>query len=659
MDELMVDSEFDEMDDDDDDDDEWLMSLMTPPRAIVTVLSTCEVDNLEYRQGVLTRKIEDVAGKLEEIETRVQQVESRVDIYPSGQMAVRGHDVIIGLNQQVQSLQTTLHGAELQNQQLRTRVAKMESREGQKIRNSRRRVTPISILEKRLQDVPVICDFPEVFPDDLPGLPPPRQVEFRIELVPGTTPVARAPYRLAPSDLKELSDQLKELSEKGFIRPSSSPWGAPVLFVKKKDGSFRSINVVADALSKKEREKPLGLRVWLGLPRTPSGYDSIWVIVDRLTKSAHFLPVKTTDNMEKLAQLYLKEVVCRHGVPISIISDRDSKFTSRFWRSLQEALGTRLDMSTAYHPETDGQSERTIQTLEDMLRACVMDFGGSWDRHLPLVEFSYNNSYHASIKAAPFESLYGRKCRSPVGWSEVGDSQLTGVLSKCFRDELKISTAYHSETDGQSERTIQTLEDMLRSCVNDFSGGWVRHLPLVEFSYNNSYHASIKAAPFKALYGRMCRSPVYWSEKLTKELCGCEMKPMEFDVGNMVMFKVSPWKGVIRFGKQGKLSPCYVGPFKISERIGHVAYRLELPEKLCGIHNTFYVSNLKKCLADENLVIPLEEIQLDDKLHFIEESVEITDHEVKRLKQSRIPLVKVRWNSRRGPKLHGKGNTFS
>ncbi|GJT13955.1 putative reverse transcriptase domain-containing protein [Tanacetum coccineum] len=193
---------------------------------------------------------------------------------------------------------------------------------------------------------------------------------------------------------------------------------------------------------KAEHQKPSGLLqqpeipVWkweritmdfiVGLPRTPSGYDSIWVIVDRLTKSAHFLPVKTTDSMEKLTQLYLKEIVCRHGVPISIISDRDSKFASRFWRSLQGALGTQLDMSTAYHPQTDGQSERTIQTLEDMLRACVIDFGGSWDRHLPLVEFSYNNSYHASIKAAPFEALYGRKCRSPVCWSEVGDSQLTG-----------------------------------------------------------------------------------------------------------------------------------------------------------------------------------------------------------------------------------------
>ncbi|GJR31740.1 putative reverse transcriptase domain-containing protein [Tanacetum coccineum] len=130
--------------------------------------------------------------------------------------------------------------------------------------------------------------------------------------------------------------------------------------------------------------------------------------------------------METLTRLYIKEIVSRHGVPISIISDRDSHFTSRFWQSLQSALGTQLDMSMAYHPETDGQSERTIQTLEDMLRACVIDFGKGWEKHLPLVEFSYNNSYHASIKAAPFEALYGRKCRSPVCWAEVGDIQLTG-----------------------------------------------------------------------------------------------------------------------------------------------------------------------------------------------------------------------------------------
>ncbi|GJU30155.1 putative reverse transcriptase domain-containing protein [Tanacetum coccineum] len=150
------------------------------------------------------------------------------------------------------------------------------------------------------------------------------------------------------------------------------------------------------------------------LPKTSTGHDAIWVIVDRLTKSAHFIPIRATDSMETLTRLYIKEIVSRHGVPISIISDRDSHFTSRFWQSLQNALGTQLDMSTTYHPETDGQSERTIQTLEDMLRACVIDFGKGWDKHLPLVEFSYNNSYHASIKAAPFEALYGRKCRSPV-----------------------------------------------------------------------------------------------------------------------------------------------------------------------------------------------------------------------------------------------------
>ncbi|GJZ20390.1 putative reverse transcriptase domain-containing protein [Tanacetum coccineum] len=161
------------------------------------------------------------------------------------------------------------------------------------------------------------------------------------------------------------------------------------------------------------------------LPRTPSGYDSIWVIVDRLTKSAHFIPMNEKYKMERLTRLYLKEIVCRHGVPVLIILDRDPRFASRFWSSLQKSLGTNLDMSTVYHPKTNGESERTIQTLEDVLRACVIDFGSGWDKHLPLAEFSYNNSYHASIKATPFEALYGKKCRSPVCWSKVEDAQLT------------------------------------------------------------------------------------------------------------------------------------------------------------------------------------------------------------------------------------------
>ncbi|GKC18180.1 putative reverse transcriptase domain-containing protein [Tanacetum coccineum] len=203
-----------------------------------------------------------------------------------------------------------------------------------------------------------------------------------------------------------------------------------------------SIHPGSDKIVKAKCQKPSGLLVqpdipmwkWeritmdfiTKLPKTSNGHDTIWVIVDRLTKSAHFIPTRETDSMETLTRLYIKEIVSRHGVPISIISDRDSHFTSRFWQSLQSALGTQLDMSTTYHPETDGQSEKTIQTLKDMLRAYVIDFGKGWERHLPLVEFSYNNSYHASIKAALFEALYGQKCRSPVCWAEVGDVQLTG-----------------------------------------------------------------------------------------------------------------------------------------------------------------------------------------------------------------------------------------
>ncbi|GJW24158.1 putative reverse transcriptase domain-containing protein [Tanacetum coccineum] len=263
-----------------------------------------------------------------------------------------------------------------------------------------------------------------------------------------------------------------------------------------------------------------------GFPRTPSGYDTIWVIVNRLTKSAHFLPIKKTDRMEKLTRLYLKEI---------------------------EALGTNLDMSTTYHPQKDDQSERTIQMLEDMLRACVIDFGSSWDCYFPLVEFAYNNSYHASIKAAPYKTLYRRKCRSPICWSEVGDSQLTGA--ELIRDT--------------TEKIVQIKNRLLAARS--------RHK-----SYANK-----------------------------------RSKPLEFEVRDMVLLK-------------------------ILARVGLIAYSLELPEEFKGIHSTFRVSNLKKCLAEGDVVVPMDEIQLDDKLHMIEEPVEVVDREVKRLKQSRIPIIKVR-----------------
>jgi len=320
------------------------------------------------------------------------------------------------------------------------------------------------------------------------------------------------------------------------------------------------------------------------LPKTRKGNDAIWVIVDRLTKSAHFLPIKESFEPEQLAQKYIDEIISMHGVPVSIVSDRDARFTSRFWRKFQKALGTKLDMSTAYHPQTDGQSERTIQTLEDMLRACVIDFGGSWDVHLPLIEFSYNNSYHASLKCAPFEALYGRKCRTPLCWFQVGEAQLTGP-------ELVMNTI----------EKVQIIRERLKVAQS-------RH----------------------------------------KSYADRRRKPLEFMIGDKVMLKVSPWKGAIRFGKKGKLSPRFIGPFTIIERIRDVAYKLELPEELRGIHPVFHVSQLRKCLSDETLKTPLEEIQVDERLNFVEEPIEIVERQIKRLRRKRIPIVKVRWNARHG-----------
>ncbi|GJX70713.1 putative reverse transcriptase domain-containing protein [Tanacetum coccineum] len=653
--------------------------------------------------------------------------------------------------------------------------------------------------KRKQEEIVVVRDFSKVFPDDLYGLPPTREIEFRIDLILGAMPVAKSPYHLAPSELEELSGQLKELQDKGFIRPSSSPWGAPVLFVKKKDGSFRmcidyrelnkltvknryplpriddlfdqlqgsqffskidlrsgyhqlrvheddipktafrtryghfeftvmpfgltnaptmfmdlmnrdeeqelafqtlkdklcnvpvlalpdgpedfmlkiheendtthdlelgavvfalkiwrhylyriksviytdhkslqhifsqkelnmrqycwielfsdydceiryhpgKANVVVDALNRKERVKPKrkGLdemiekgsdgtlyyldRIWVPLkgevrtlimdeahkskyyvhlgadkmyydlrdrywwpgmkkeiaeyvriaidfvtklPRTSSGHDTIWVIVDRLTKSAHFLPMCEDYKMERLARLYLNEIVARHGVPISIILDRDSHFNSRFWQSMQEALGTRLDMSTAYHPQTDGQSERTIQTLEDMLRECAWTSGE-----------------------------VGIKCRSPIMWAEVGEGQVIGP-----------------ELVQETTEKISQIKDRLKAARD--------------------------------------RQKSYADKR---------RKPLEFSVGDYVMLKVSPWKG-------------------------HVAYRLVLPEELNGVHDTFHVPNLKKCLADPTLKVPFDEIRVDTKLNFVEDPVEILEREFKKLKRSRIVIVKVRWNSERG-----------
>ncbi|GJT75945.1 putative reverse transcriptase domain-containing protein [Tanacetum coccineum] len=465
--------------------------------------------------------------------------------------------------------------------------------------------------EKRLEDVPIVREFPEVFPEDLPRLPPAGQVEFQIDLVPGASPVARAPAPILalPEGSEKFvvycdashkglgavlmqrekviayaSRQLKVYEknytthdlELGAVVFALKMWRHYLYGIKcvvftdhkslqhildQKELNMRQrrwlellsdydceiryhpgkANVVADALNKKERSKPLRVRalvmtIGLNLPKqifsaqsearkeenfinedlhgminnkcltcakVKIEYQKLsgllvqpeipqwkWenITMDFVTK----LPKTATDDtLEKLTRQYLKKVVSKHGVPVSIISDRDGKFTSHFWKSLNKALGTRLDMSTAYHPlDPDGPSEEP--------------------------------SYH---KAAPFLSIvYGpAKCRSPICWAEVRDSQLTGP-----------------------EIIHETTEKIVQIKSRD-----------------------------------------------------------------KVMLKVSPCKGVIRFGKWGKLNPRYIGPFKIIAKVGTVAYHLELPEKLNRVHSTFHVSNLKKCLADEPFSIPLDEIQID------------------------------------------------
>ncbi|KAL0536641.1 hypothetical protein IC582_025599 [Cucumis melo] len=320
-----------------------------------------------------------------------------------------------------------------------------------------------------------------------------------------------------------------------------------------------------------------------GLPRTLRGFTVIWVVVDRLTKSAHFVPVKSTYTASKWAQLYMSEIVRLHGVPVSIVSDRDARFTSKFWKGLQTAMGTRLDFSTAFHPQTDGQTERLNQVLEDMLRACALEFPGSWDSHLHLMEFAYNNSYQATIGMAPFEALYGKCCRSPICWGEIGEQRLMGP-------ELVQST----------NEAIQKI-----------------------------------------------RSRMHTAQSRQKSYADVRRKDLELEIGDKVFLKVAPMKGVLRFERRGKLSPRFVGPFEILERIGPVAYRLALPPSLSTVHDVFHVSMLRKYVPDPSHVVDYEPLQIDENLSYVEQPVEVLAREVKTLRNKEIPLVKVLWRNHR------------
>ncbi|CAJ2651172.1 unnamed protein product [Trifolium pratense] len=465
--------------------------------------------------------------------------------------------------------------------------------------------------EVKVEGLPVVCEFPDVFPEDVSDVPPKREVEFTIDLVPGTSPISMAPYRMSASELNELKKQLEELLEKKFIRPSVSPWGAPVLLVKKKEGSmrlcidYRQLNKVtiknkyplpriddlmdqlvgACVFSKIDLRSgyhqirvktedipktafrtryghyeysvmPFGvtnapgvfmevcvpdvpeikkmileeghrsgmsihpgvtkmyqdlkkLFWWPGMKRQISEFVYACLVCQK-SKIEHQKPSGTL--VPKLAEIYVEQIVKLHGIPSSIVSDRDPRFTSRFWESLQEALGTKLRLSSAYHPQTDGQSERTIQSLEDLLRACVLEQGVSWDSCLPLIEFTYNNSFHSSIGMAPFEALYGRRVTSTTG------------------------------------------------------------------------------------IGRALKS-----RKLTSK---------------------------------------FIGPYQILKRVGKVAYKIALPPSLANLHDVFHVSQLRKYVRDPSHVIESDDVQVRDDLTVEVVPLRIEGREVKRLRNKDIASVK-------------------
>jgi hypothetical protein len=326
----------------------------------------------------------------------------------------------------------------------------------------------------------------------------------------------------------------------------------------------------------------VGMDFITGLPRTKSGYDSIWVVVDRLTKVAHFIPVKTTYTSARLAKIYMNRIVCLHGVPKSIVSDRGTQFTSHFWRQLHESLGTRLEFNTTFHPQTDGQTKRANQILEDMLRACALDYGSSWDDNLPYAEFSYNNSHQASIEMAPFEALYGRKCTTPLLWSGVGERSLFGP------DIIK-----------DAEEKVHLIRDRLKIAQS--------------------------------------RQKSYADSKRTE---------VTYEVGDRAYLRVSPLRGVKRFGVKGMLAPRFVGPFKVLARKGEVAYELELPESLSAVHNVFHVSQLKKCHPEMAYTplrdtIPLEEVQLESDLTYEEKPIKILETSERVTRTKTIKFCKV------------------
>ncbi|GKA27258.1 putative reverse transcriptase domain-containing protein, partial [Tanacetum coccineum] len=537
-----------------------------------------------------------------------------------------------------------------------------------------------------------------------------------IDLTPGAAPVARAPYRLALSEMKELSEQLQEQSDKGFIRPSSLPWGAPFLFVKKKDGSFRM------CIDYWELNK-LTVKNRYPLPRVDDLFDqlqgsSVYSKIDLRSGYHHYAiwfddaPAVFMDLMNRVCKPYLDKFVIVF-IDYILIYSKNKEEHEEHLKLILELLKKEECLLRRKSPLNGGdKQEAAFQTLKDKLcSAPILALPQGAENFIVYCDASHKGLVVFALKIWR-HYLYGTKCTvftdhkslqqilnqkelnmrqrqqkslefvdvmihrmiytgytmCPERVSYIGRIEAVIIvhreqatqsvaphndevrqlsLFECSRD---MSTAYHPETDGQSERTIQTLEDMLRACVIDFGNGWCRS-PVCWAKVGEVQLTGPEIVQETTEKVIQFKQRMQAARDRQKSYADLKLKPMEFQVGDRVMLKVSPWKGVVRFGKRGKLNPRYVGPFKVLAKVGAVAYKLELPQELSRVHSTFHVSNLKKCYSDEPLAVLLDGLHIDDKLHFVEEPVEIMDREVKWLKQSRIPIVKVRWNSRRGPEF--------
>ncbi|KAA3455852.1 Transposon Ty3-G Gag-Pol polyprotein [Gossypium australe] len=545
--------------------------------------------------------------------------------------------------------------------------------------------------EKKVESVPIVCEYSDVFPEELPGLPPIHEVEFGIELLLGTTPISIAPYRMAPTELKELKSQLQELTDRGFVRPSFLPWGAPVLFVKKKDGTmrmcidYRQLNKNPSG-SKQDFcysgletfEERVGVRSFLGLTgyyrRFVKGFSVIATLLTRLLqKDVRF---EWSDNCQKS----LGCVLMREGKVVAYAS-RQLKLHGKNYPTHDlelAAIVIALKIWRHYlygekcHVKlvADALSRKSLFALHAMNAQLDLSDDSSVIAEfkakpltLELIQLILNEAHNSRLSVHPGSSKMYHDLKRHYWWFSM-KRDIFDFVSKCLvcqqvkaehqvssgllqhilipewkwdRVTMDFVSAFHPQTDGQSERIIQILEDMLRCCILEFNGSWEQYLPLIEFAYNNSFQTSIKMAPYKALYGRKYRTPLYWTELSENKLHGVDLIKDSKQ-------KVKLVRDLLRFGHKGKLSSRFIGSYEIIERVGPVAYRLRLPSELEKIHKVFHVSMLRRYRSDPSHVIAPSAIEIRSDMFYEEEPICVLACEVKELRKKKIPLVKILWN---------------